>query len=78
MNIENELDNIWKVIHEFEFRIENQRASLKKLNLTSLASIKKHQEKIDDAKTAMHFLREILGLESEVEKAKREERESNE
>lgn len=78
MNIENELDNIWKVIHKFEFRIENQRTSLKKLNLTSLPSIKKHQEEIDDAKTAMHYLREILGLESEVEKAKREEEESNE
>ena len=78
MNIENELDNIWKVIHEFEFRIENQRAAIKKFNLTSLPSIKKHQEEIDDAKTAMHYLREILGLESEVEKAKREEEDSNE
>ena len=66
MNIENELDNIWKVIHEFEFRIENQRAA-----------IKKHQDEIDDAKTAMHYLREILGVESEVEKAKREEKEES-
>lgn len=63
-NIENELENIWNVIFDYEQTKQKEHGEI----------LPKHwQDLVDDAKGAMHLLREELGLESEVEKAKREE-----
>jgi len=63
-NIENELENIWNVIFDYEQTKQKEHGEI----------LPQHwQDLVDDAKGAMHFVREELGLESEVEKAKREE-----
>lgn len=64
MDIETEINCLWEVIFDYEKTKQKEHGEI----------LPQHwQDLVDDAKGAVHFIREVLDLESEMEKAKREE-----
>jgi|LULZ01.1.fsa_nt_gb hypothetical protein len=59
--MEKELEEIWEVIHAWNQHLIDMFGGEHKIPMED-------QEKLDDAKTAMAWIREELGLPSEVEK----------